>query len=278
MKPIDFDGMFDEKLAEYMKKNKGKHTEKQWEDLIPKLYKKFGDTLVGKIKSTPKEYYEKMTSKELVETLKAHLIEQVPVPEFLCSEIEKRGVGEELVPLLACGNEEAALYAANLLGGNEAAFDGYFSLVADEDCSVDLRDTAAENLKEKADVAKGRALEYYKEGKAKEYMLEILSRSKERDEEVFGLLCDAFENEPEKTPMHASYLAAYGDERALPLLLKKIEDRTIGFVDFQELKYAIEALGGEYNEPRDFTDDKDFIMIGEASEKERYSFPKELKN
>lgn len=278
MKPIDFDGLFDEKLAEYMERNKGKHTEKQWEDLIPKLYKKFGDTYVGKIKCTPKEYYAKMTAEELAETLKAHLAENVPVPEFLCSEIEKKGVCEELIPLLSCGNEEAALYAANLLGGNEGAFDAYFALVVDENCGVDLRDTAAENLKEKADEAKARALAYYKEGKAQEYMLEILSRIKERDEEVYRILCEAFENERAKTPMRASYLAAYGDDRALPLLLKRIEDRTIGFIDFQELKYAIEALGGEYDEPRDFTDDKDFIAIGEASEKEGFSFQKELKS
>jgi hypothetical protein len=63
-------------------------------------------------------------------------------------------------------------------------------------------------------------------------------------------------------------LAAYGDERALPVLLKKIEDRSIGFVEFQELKYAIEALGGEYNEPRDFSSDKDYLAIEAASFKQ----------
>ena len=67
--------------------------------------------------------------------------------------------------------------------------------------------------------------------------------------------------------MRASYLAAYGDERALPHLLRKIEDKSIGFVEFQELKYAIEALGGEYDEPRDFSDDKDYIAVEAASAK-----------
>ena len=67
--------------------------------------------------------------------------------------------------------------------------------------------------------------------------------------------------------MHASYLAAYGDERALPVLLEKIEDRSIGFVEFQELKYAIEALGGEYNEERDFSADKDYLAVEEATSK-----------
>jgi hypothetical protein len=67
--------------------------------------------------------------------------------------------------------------------------------------------------------------------------------------------------------MRASYLAAYGDERALPLLLERIEDRSLGFVDFQELKYAIEALGGEYDEPRDFSEDKDYLAVEVATAK-----------
>ena len=49
--------------------------------------------------------------------------------------------------------------------------------------------------------------------------------------------------------------------------MKRIEDRSIGFVEFQELKYAIEALGGEYNEPRDFTADKDYLAVEAAISK-----------
>ena len=37
MQLIDFDGLFDEKLAQYIEQNKDKHTEKQWEDVIPLL-------------------------------------------------------------------------------------------------------------------------------------------------------------------------------------------------------------------------------------------------
>ena len=31
------------------------------------------------------------------------------------------------------------------------------------------------------------------------------------------------------------------------------------------MKYAIEALGGEYNEPRDFSDDKDYVAVEAAA-------------
>jgi len=78
------------------------------------------------------------------------------------------------------------------------------------------------------------------------------------------------------THAHLNYENKYGDERALPYLLKKIEDREIGFVEFQELKYAVEALGGEYNEPRDFSDDRDYRTIEDASLKEGFGFEKEL--
>jgi hypothetical protein len=108
-------------------------------------------------------------------------------------------------------------------------------------------------------------LQAYRDGIAREYMLEILSRVKARNEEIFDILMQEFRVAEELTPIRASYLAAYGDARALPELLNRIEDRSIGFVEFQELKYAIEALGGEYTEPRDFSADKDYLAIEDAS-------------
>ena len=59
--------------------------------------------------------------------------------------------------------------------------------------------------------------------------------------------------------MRASYLASYGDSRALPVLLERIAGEDINFLEFRELKYAIEALGGEYNEERDFSSDPYYL-------------------
>ena len=61
--------------------------------------------------------------------------------------------------------------------------------------------------------------------------------------------------------MLAGYLASYGDERALPYLLDKIDEEGISYVEFQELKYAIEALGGEYTKQRDFSGDEYYELI-----------------
>ena len=268
MKLIDFDGLFDEKLTQYMEENKNKYTEKQWEDVIPKLYKKFGDTYVAKIKCTPKEYYAKMTDLELAETLSAHLREDVPVPEFLCVEIESRGEANTLLPLLQSDDTETVSYAINLLGDDARAFDAYFSILTENRLSEDIRSDITDIFRLHADAVKDQVFATYTQGIAVEYMLEILSRAKEKEERIFDTLLREFLSADEtKSPIRAGYLAAYGDERALPHLLKRIEDRSIGFVEFQELKYAIEALGGEYNEPRDFTNDKDYLAVEAAISK-----------
>lgn len=266
MKLIDFDGLFDEKLTQYMSENKNKHTEKEWENVIPKLYKKFGDTRIAKIGCTPKEYYARMENEELVQTLSAHLQEGVPVPEFLCTEIEGRGAAETLLPLLHSDDTETVSYAINLIGDDSRAFEAYFDILLKNRLDEDVRSDVTDILRLHADEVKQTAIAEYKKGVATVYMLEILSRAKTRDEEIYEILLAAFKA-ADNTSVFAGYLAAYGDERALPALLNRIEDRSIGFVEFQELKYAIEALGGEYDEPRDFTSDKDYLAIETASAK-----------
>lgn len=263
-KLIDFDGLFDEKLSEYMHMNAGKYTEKQWENVIPKLYKQFGDTYVAKAGNTPKGYYADMTDDELAETLARHVAENVPVSDFLCRELEGRGCPDALVSLIASGNEELVTLAVNLAGESVRAFPAYFDLLAG-DGSEDVKDAVCEQLKNGADAAKERALTLYESGVERERMLEILSRCKERDDRVFDILMREFRTGDE-VPMHASYLAAYGDERALPVLLEYIDRDDINYLEFQELKYAIEALGGEYTRPRDFSDDKYYQEIMEQSQ------------
>ncbi len=270
MKLIDFDGLFDEKLTIYMSQNKNKHTEREWEDVIPRLYKKFGDTKIAKIGCTPKEYYRRMTKEELVETLTAHLREEVPVPEFLCNELEERGETETLLPLLSEEDEAAVSYAINLIGEDERAFDAYFTILTENRLTEDIRSDVTDILRQRADCLKEKVIDYYGRGIATTYMLEILSRCVGKYDEVYEILLTAF-RKSEDSSTYAGYLAAYGDERALPELLRRIEDRSIGFVEFQELKYAIEALGGEYDEPRDFSSDKDYVAVEAASHGENKS-------
>ncbi|MDE7158823.1 MAG: hypothetical protein K2N74_04530 [Clostridiales bacterium] len=264
-KLIDFDGMFDARLAEYMSEHPDKYSEKQWEAQIPKLYAKFGDTYLKCAENTPRGYYAAMTNEELVDSLARHIQEDVPVSDFLCRELESRDCPDELAELLKGGDERILTLAANLAGANPKAFDAYFAIILGQ-FDADIKDTAAEQLKSGADEAKERALAFYEAGKEREYMLEILSRVKERDERVFEILFKEFRLAEEEIPMRASYLAAYGDERALPVLLEAIDRDSVNYLEYRELKYAIEALGGEYTRERDFSDDAYYKEICEQSQ------------
>ena len=167
--------------------------------------------------------------------------------------------------MLDTKNEQLLSFAVNLTGNMTNAFPAYFKLIASE-IDTEIKDLIVDQLKAGADEAKSSALELYEKGESRESMLEILSRCKLRDERVFNVLMQAFRETADELPMHASYLAAYGDERALPVLLDRIDGEEINYLEYQELKYAIESLGGSYTRPRDFSDDPYFIEIAEQSQ------------
>ncbi len=262
---IDFDELFDRKLSEYMEEHAGEYTEKQWEDLIPRLYRKFGDTTIKSIGTTPKGYYSSMTDEELIEALKEHHKAGIAVSDFLCREIESRGCPDALLELMKGTDGELLTLSVNLAGSSRKALPVYLDILTSTD-DEELKDTVTEYLKGSADAVKDRALALYREGVEREYMLEILSRCKQRDDEVFNILLNEFRTAPDDIPMHASYLASYGDDRALPALLDYIDRDETNYLEYQELKYAIEALGGEYTKVRDFSNDPYFQEISAQSQ------------
>lgn len=259
MKLYDFDGMFDEKLSAYVRKNADKHKEREWEDIIPAMYARFGDTPIKSLGKSPNQYYAEMDDKTLVAQLRAHIKQGVAVSEFLCNAIEKRKADELLIPLLS-GTDDEISYALNLLGASKAALPEYMRLLT-ESGSEDVKNTCVDYLKEYADEVKENALENYNKGVEREYMLEILSRCVLKSDEVYEILIKEFKFADDNLPMRASYLAAYGDERALPVLLDKIDEEGITFIEYQELKYAIESLGGSYEKERDFSNDEYYQAV-----------------
>lgn len=262
-KVIDFDGLFEEKLTEYMRRMKGKYTEEEWEERIPKLYREFGDTFIPRIKTTPKAYFAAMTDGELVSLLLRYKEEEVPVPDLLCRALEARP-HEALLPLLQEEDPALIILAVNLLGADARAFEDYFRLLSEERTAEDVVEAVCDALKENADAARDRALACYRAGIRPALMLEILSRVKTPSDEVFETLLSAFKGSEEELAVRAGYLATYGDARAIEPLLSVIDREDINYLEYRELKYAIEALGGEYTRPRDFSADPAFLGLKEA--------------
>lgn len=264
MKLIDFDEKFNRKMVEMIEKHAGERTEEEWETAVADAYEKFGDAYMGAIGMTPRQYFAKMGDGQLVETLKEYLLQGVSVPDLLCEAIAGRGVFPELLALLHETDEELVHYALNLIGSDRRALERYVQMLSEEAYDEHIKDALADLLKERADEVTEMVLPLVR-GENAAYALEILSRTQKRDDRVYQALLGAFRNgEEEEVPLYAGYLAAYGDERALPELLKKIDEPEIGFVTFQELKFAIEALGGEYTKERDFSQDESYKKIMEA--------------
>ena len=158
-------------------------------------------------------------------------------------------------------DEELVHYALNLIGPDRRALDRYCEMLSEEEYDEHIKDMLADLLKERADDVLERVLPLAGTDNAP-YALEILSKTTKRDDRAYRALADAFaQSDDEEKPLYAGYLASFGDDRALPALLAEIEREDIGFVLFQELKFAIEALGGEYEKERDFSSDPAYKKI-----------------
>ena len=257
---IDIDGLFEIYFKKYMLKNAGKYTEDQWEDKIPEVYAEFSDTplkaLDGK---TPNDYFGGKSSAELVELLKECVKTKSPVSDFLCEAITKSDSEKELLNLLDKSNgEEIISYAVNLLSdiGSVKPFSVYLEYLKDENTPDNLLESMTEKLCDNADLIKEEAIiSYGQTEKNRQYFAEIFSNMKKRDDRILDALIKEFADHKGNPSLYAGYLSKYGDEKALPYLYERIKDKNLNYIDYKELKMAIDELGGEWKEERDFSDD-----------------------
>ncbi len=263
---IDLDALFDKYIEGYVYANIGKVKPEEIENKIPELYEKFGDEKLNELDGkTPNTYYAQFSGEELVACLKEHLEKRVAVSDFLCEAITQNKQNENALvnSLNDQDDEEFILYVMNMLGemNSDAGLDRYLDFIA-WDYSEGIRELATELLGGFAEKVKEGVLVRYAECEEdkKPYYTEILSKTK-NDDRVFDILILEFAKHKENIPLYANYLAKYGDDRALPFLLKAIDQEKISYADFEELRFAIEALGGEYNKKRDFSADKTYKKI-----------------
>ena len=166
-------------------------------------------------------------------------------------------------------DEELVHYALNIIGSDSRAFGRYIAMLSEDAYDEHVKDSLADMLKPNADLVLEEVLALCKDKETEPYALEILSKLKNKDDRAYAALMNAFlAADDRELPLLCAYLASYGDERALPVFMGTIEREDIDYVLFQELKFAIEALGGEYNKERDFSSDENYqkIMAAEARE------------
>lgn len=265
MRLIDFDGLFNKTVEREIQKHAGERTEEEWEDAVAEMYARFGRTVIAGLGKTPVQYFQDMTDAELAAALRQYVRAGVAVPDFLCGAMEEREPSPALLSLFSDASGEIVQYAMTALGARKEAVPCLVEILRDPETEEDLKDGAAEQLSLQADAVTEEMLGLLG-GDSGAYALQVLSHTKKRDERVFDALKKAFlAADADEMPLFAGYLASYGDDRALPYLLEEIDREETGFVAYEELRCAIEALGGRYEKQRDFSGDAAYQKIMEAS-------------
>ena len=265
IKIIDLDKLFDEYISGYVYENIGKIKPEEIEDKMPVLYEEFGDKPQKELDGmTPNGYYRSFSAKELLSCLKEHIESGVAVSDFLCEALRDGDSEKEIAEELSKENDEQyTLYLMNILNEKNSpiAVKRYLEFIL-WDYPESVRELATELLYNFADVVKEDILNNFKDAEKEKQDLftDILSHCS-HDDRVFEILINAFIENGNDIPLYAGYLAKYGDDRALPFLKTAIEGEKINYAEFSELRFAIEALGGECDLKRDFSQDKIYKKI-----------------
>jgi hypothetical protein len=265
IKIIDIDELFATFAKDYIEKNATGLTDEEIEENVDLIFTAFANTPCDELDGlSPKKYYDSFSSEELANALIKHLDSGISPSAYLCESLSnKKGAEEIIATLLDSNTEEKIVYAMNILSDKNCInyLDKYLEFVKNSD-SETVIELATEVLRDNAKIVKERVLALYGVVKSdrKVNLVEILSNA-DKDDRVFEILVNEFNSNLDNIPLCAQYLSRYGDERALPILIEKIESDSIDFADFQELKCAIESLGGEYEAKRDFSRDKAFLAV-----------------
>lgn len=268
---IDFDKRFRNYVTVWIERNRGKYSAEELEGMIPEIYAGWADAPDAKLGCTPREYFARMNESELGESLRAYAVSEKGIPSVLTDEVAVRPAMESfLVELLGEENEELQILAANLLCElqSEAGFERYLCWMTDDRVSEALKDVACEMLNRQPQRVAERVLPVLSEYSelAREYLCDVLVNC-EHDERIYAQLTEFFRAK-RNPPLFSAYLGRYGDERALPEMCRYFREERLDYATYQELRNAIERLGGEAEGPeRDFSRDPYYLAVhGEHKE------------
>jgi len=266
MKCINFDHQFELYAADWMKKNAEKYKNNMdvIEMMMPDVYMEFlskpAQWLGGK---KPESYFSQYKDAGmLVDLMCQYEEEKVPVPDLLLERISELGKKSEphLIALFANADapDSAVMTSISLLREIEstAPMMQYIDFIAALSEPDEKGDMCAEALLAMGSCVVGPILACLDQAKdtARDIFADILSNYP-GEEKTFQLLLERFEHCDDRHALFASYLAKFGDDRALPVLLAAALDDATHYLDYVEIVSAIDALGGERPPEREFNGD-----------------------
>ena len=253
MKIIDFDAYFTDVLNDWIDKNQGRFKKPDdMENEVPDVYLRWlntpADWLDG---ATPGAYFDQFSdSAELCETLKQYIVEEISVPDPLLDRLADLADAQVLLDLAKDKSApcEARMAAIELLRQIESTLPmvEFIRWQVERDDEDDVLDNALESLRQMGEaVRKPAKIAFTAAGlEGKEALLDVLA-DYPGDEDVFQFALEQFKTQTDKRGLFAGYLAKLDDDRALEHLLDVAESDDVSYMDFIEIRSAIERLGSE---------------------------------
>lgn len=264
-KPIDFDARFT-KYAETWVREQLKAGKKpdELEEQMPELYMRFINQPAHWLDGVaPAMYFAQWTDPaELIGLLCEYEKQQVAVPDLLLERLTDLGE-ESIEPLMRLAADAQAPHAVRVTAVNllieldtGSPLQLCVDLVSAREHEDDLADAAADLLRNLGMEAVDSMLEALEgaSDEAADTFLDLLCNFK-GIERVYEETVSRFLRDPEHRALHASFLAKLGDARAIEPLTRASELTDLNYLDYIEIRDAIEALGGSLTAEREFAGD-----------------------
>jgi len=266
MKIYDFDEKFFDYARTWMAMHPGM-TSKQVEDSYNEIMLNWLNAPAKWLNGEkPGEYFLRYSDpKDLIKLLEEYDKRSIGLPEPLYSRVVS--VGAPCVPALMrmAGDEDRpeSLRATALAILRDIDSDDARALYVDLACRGDEADEISEIAADILSEGDGREIDALlaRYDKAPEYgQMRILGicANFPGDDRILNYMLDKLRNRPDQRALYASFLGKLGDPRAIDALKPFLTLSDIGYLDYIELRNAIEELGGDPGEERTFYGDPDF--------------------
>ena len=262
MKCIDFDKAFSMFAMKYFKDHAKEYKNYDaMEAAMPEVYAIFLDTPADFLaKQKPGEYFDAWDDpKTLIDWMEDYFKQRVPVPDMLLNRIVKLGDSAEarLVAMLKKERtpQEARMTAVSLLQElvSIAPMEMYIEWQKNREAEDELCDAAAESLVQMGTAAIEpmlKALDDCNDAGC-EALCGVLSYYPDSTGTVVKHLLRLIRKYNANVAVLAGYLGRLGDDSALETLIELAMDADQPYLNYIELRSAIEMLGGDAPE-RDF--------------------------
>ena len=253
MKIIDFDAYFSDVLTDWIDKNQHRFKKPDdMEDEVPDVYLRWLNTPAEWLDgATPGAYFDQFSdSAELCEALKQYIAEEVAVPDPLLDRLAELADEQVLLDMAKDKSApcEARMTAIEILRQIESTLPmvEFIRWQVERDDEDDILDNALESLRQMGESVRKPAKIAFTaaDHEGKEALLDVLA-DYPGDEDVFQFALAQFKTQKDKRGLFAGYLAKLDDDRALEHLLDVAESDDVSYMDFIEIRSAIERLGSE---------------------------------